>query len=68
MTQPIEQEFECWPEMDEQAVHTPEHPFCWDMSCYCHGDQDAIQQTAQDVTDGLLSIEDAERYYRGKVV
>lgn len=59
---------EVWPEMDEQAVHTPEHPFCWDMTCWCHTNADAIAQTAQDVRDGLLSTADADRFYRGKTV
>lgn len=61
-------EFEIWPEMDAQVIHTPEHPFCWDMTCYCHTNTDAIQQVAQDVTDGLMSSEDADRFYRGKIV
>jgi hypothetical protein len=62
-------QFDVWPEMPEQAaIHTPEHPFCWDMTCYCHSNQEAIQQTAQDVRDGLLSPDDADRIYRGKVV
>jgi hypothetical protein len=61
-------EVEVWPEMDEQAVHTAEHPFCFDMTCYCHRDADAIQQTAQDVQAGLLSTQDADRFYHGKTV
>ena len=60
--------YEVWPEMDAQAIHTPENPFCWDMTCPCHGNQEAIEQTAQDVADGLLSVDDADRFYRGKTV
>jgi hypothetical protein len=60
--------YEVWPEMDAQAVHTPEHPFCFDMTCYCHSNQEAIEQTARDVADGLLSVEDADRVYRGRTV
>jgi hypothetical protein len=60
-------EYEVWPEYDEQAVHQV-HTFCDDLLCPCHEDQEAIEQTAQDFTDGLMSIEDADRYYRGKTV
>jgi hypothetical protein len=62
-------DYEIWPEdMESQAIHTPEHPFCWDMSCWCHSDTEAIDQTAQDVQAGLLSTQDADRFYRGKTV
>lgn len=30
--------------------------------------QDAIAETAQDVSDGLLSAADADRLYRGRMV
>jgi hypothetical protein len=61
--------FDIWPEMPEQqAVHTPERPFCWDMTCYCHTNQDAIAETAQYVSDGLLSSGEADRLYRGRMV
>lgn len=60
--------FEVWPEMDEQAVHTPERPFCWDMTCWCHTNQEAIAETAQYVTDGLLSSEEANHLFRGRMV
>ena len=55
--------FEVWPEMPEQAaVHTAEHPFCWDATCYCHTDAEAVQQLADDVRDGLASGADALRF------
>jgi hypothetical protein len=60
--------FGVWPELPEQAIHTPEHPFCFDMTCYCHQDQELIAQTAQDVEDGLLSYAEADRIYRGRMV
>lgn len=47
--------------------HTPDH-FCPDMSCPCHEDQDAIGQVAQWFNDGLMSVDDADRFYRGKVL
>ncbi len=61
-------QFDVWPEMPEQVVHTPERPFCFDMTCWCHTNQDAIAETAQYVTDGLLSSEEADRLYRGRMV
>lgn len=61
-------QFDVWPELPEQAIHTPERPFCFDMTCWCHSDSEAIAETAQYVIDGLLSSVEADRFYRGKMV
>ncbi len=61
-------EVEVWPEMPEQAVHTSAHPFCFDMTCPCHTNDEAVQQLADDVRDGLASGADALRIWRGKTV
>jgi hypothetical protein len=52
----------------EYQEHTAEHPFCHDLSCSCHEDQGAIQETFRYVQDGLLSVDDANRRFRGRTV
>ena len=58
-------------EDDSQDVelfpHTPGH-FCPDMSCPDKEDQNAIGQVAEWVTDGLMSVDDANRFYRGQTL
>lgn len=48
--------------------HTADSPFCDDMTCPCHEDQEAIAETAEQVTGGLLTPSEADRYYRGKTL
>lgn len=51
----------------ELFPHTPGH-FCPDMPCPCHEDAEAIGQVGEWVHEGLMSVDDADRFYRGKVV
>lgn len=48
--------------------HTPECPFCGDMSCECHEDEELIGELNQQYQDGLVSADDADRIYRGKTI
>jgi hypothetical protein len=41
--------------VEDDTLHTPENPFCWDSTCPCHEDQENIQAVAQQVQDGLLT-------------
>jgi hypothetical protein len=50
----------------DHIVHTPSHPFCWDETCPCHEDQDAIAQVAQHVTDGLMTPSEATDFVGGR--
>jgi hypothetical protein len=54
--------------MDDQPVHTlPEHPFCQDMTCPCHEDQELIQEyIAEHLQTGHLTEKEAEQLYRGQ--
>ena len=52
----------------DQAVHTPDHPFCDDLSCPCHEDQANIDTLNGYYQDGLVSAEDAHRIYRGHTI
>jgi hypothetical protein len=51
----------------ELFPHTPNH-FCPDMTCPDKEDPEAIGQVAEWVKEGIMSTEDADRFYRGKVV
>lgn len=46
--------------------HTPDHPFCWDETCYCHENEEAIAQVNQAYQDGLITAEDATHIVQGK--
>jgi hypothetical protein len=64
------------PEEDEEyevtlpdaPVHTPENPFCDDMTCPCHSDQDNIDTLHQAYDDGLVSADDATHIYHGRTI
>lgn len=51
----------------ELFPHTPGH-FCPDMACPDKEDSDAVGQVGEWVQEGLMSVDDADRFYRGKVV
>ena len=53
---------------DEELLHTPAYPFCSDMRCPCHENVEAQQETNEFVQDGLLSTDDADRFYRGRML
>ena len=46
--------------------HTDARPFCWDDSCPCREDQEAIAQVAQWVQDGLMTPDQATDFVKGK--
>ncbi len=48
--------------------HTPEHPFCWNPSCPCHEDHEAIAAVNQAVQDGLMTPTEATDYVCGKLL
>jgi hypothetical protein len=50
----------------DSQEHTPEKFFCWDQTCPCHEDQEAIAQVAQHVTDGLMTPEEATDFVGGR--
>ena len=53
--------------MEDEIIHTPEHPFCSnDPSCGCHTDPELWAEVAQDVTDGLLTLDEATRLILGQ--
>ena len=50
----------------DYRLHTPEKPFCYDETCPCKEDQDAISQVAIWVADGLMLPTEATDFVKGK--
>ena len=65
-----DEEYYVYPILDgtDYREHTPEHPFCDDMSCPCHQDQEAIDTLHGYHQDGLVSTQDADHIYRGQTL
>lgn len=49
----------------DEIEHPPEKPFCWNTTCPCHDDPDAIREVAIFVDEGLLSLEEATDFIQG---
>lgn len=48
-------------------LHTPGHPFCDDVEeCFCHQDEEAIENLQEWYNDGLISDGDRMRIYTGQ--
>ena len=54
--------------MEDELIHTPDHPFCSDATCPCKEDQELLANVAQQVTDGLLTPAEATRLVAGQQV
>jgi hypothetical protein len=52
----------------DPLIHTPDNPFCDDMSCPCHEDQESINDLTGYYQDGLASRDDADHIYRGQTL
>jgi hypothetical protein len=50
----------------ERIIHTNQHPFCDNPTCYCHEDATNIAIVQQQVQDGLLTRAEATRMVQGK--
>ncbi len=50
----------------DHIEHTKEHPFCFDGSCACHEDAEAIAKVNQALQDGLITSEEATDFVKGK--
>jgi hypothetical protein len=53
-------------EDEADLIHTPEHPFCGDDTCWCHDDPVLIGEIADRVTSGELTPDQATDMVRGK--
>jgi hypothetical protein len=52
----------------DHIEHTEESPFCYDATCDCHEDDEAIAAIYQAVQDGLLSPEEATDFVLGRLL
>lgn len=52
-------------EDDTDFVHSDGGSFCLDPTCPCHEDTDLLTELALDVTNGLLTPEEATRIANG---
>lgn len=55
-------------EDDNQYSEHTEHLFCPDMTCPCKESKPLVEELAGYVNEGLVSVEDADRIYRGRNV
>jgi hypothetical protein len=46
--------------------HTARDPFCWNETCPCHEDEDAIAAVNQAVQDGLMTPDEATDFVKGR--
>jgi hypothetical protein len=56
------------PERRDPTIHTIDHPFCYDPTCSCHSNQQAIQAVLQWVDEGLLTEAEATEYIAGRTL
>lgn len=49
----------------EYLPHTDDLPFCNEMDCPCHDDQDAINDLNDQYQDGLVTAEERDNIYGG---
>ncbi|MGH2479057.1 MAG: hypothetical protein ACRDHW_05320 [Ktedonobacteraceae bacterium] len=49
----------------ESVEHTSTRPFCWDMTCPCHQDLEALARIAWAHHEGLCTAEEAGRIIAG---
>jgi len=53
---------------EEHPVHSQEHPFCFDETCICHEDQEALSAVNALVLNGLLTPDEATAFIQGRTV
>jgi hypothetical protein len=51
--------------MEDDLVHTSEHPFCSDGTCCCHEDELLIGEIAAQVEAGIFTPEQATDIFAG---
>lgn len=53
---------------EDELAHTVNYPFCWDQTCDCHEDDEAIAAVYQAVQKGLITPEEATDFVLGKLL
>jgi len=54
--------------VEDKLDHISLQPFCWDKTCPCHEDDEAITTVYQAVQDGLITPEEATDFVLGKLL
>ena len=54
--------------VEDELEHSPLQPFCWDGTCNCHEDDEAIAAVYQAVEDGLLTPDEATDFVLGRLL
>lgn len=54
--------------LEDEPLHTPTNPFCYDVKCPCHEAQEFIQAVAQQVQNGLFTPQEATDFIAGKTL
>jgi hypothetical protein len=54
--------------VEDEPEHSPLQPFCWDTTCPCHEDDEAIAAVYQAVQDGLITPDEATDFVLGKLL
>ena len=50
----------------DYLLHTPEKAFCYDPKCECHKDDLLITEAVCYIRDGLLTLDEATDFVKGK--
>ncbi len=51
--------------MEDDIIHTKEHPFCCDPTCLCREDSELLSEVAQAIEQGLITPDEATRITQG---
>ena len=54
--------------MEDEIIHTDDHPFCGDPACGCCEDPELIAEVQQAIEQGLLTQEEAMLLIQGKTL
>jgi len=55
--------------MEDAILHDDEHPFCFDLTCPCHQDQDLLREYAdKPIERGHLTQREARRLWLSEVL
>jgi len=53
---------------EDDVLHTQEHPFCSDDTCFCRKDQEALNAVNAAIMNGLLTPDEATAFIQGRTV
>ena len=51
---------------EHDLLHSADHPFCWNSTCECQDDTEAIATVQQYISDGLLTPDEATLFVSGR--